>query len=76
MPAVTLTQKRAIAGILLVVLLVCAGSYYLDWELFGGADRKVLAVVAFICVVVATRWGYATLAEIREHQSNKKSDES
>ena len=64
----SLMQKRTLAGVYLAVLILCASSYYLGWELFGGADRKVLAIVTFVGVVASARYGPALLQEIREYR--------
>ena len=64
----SLAQKRLTAGAYLVLLVVCAGSYYLGWNLFGGADRKVLAAVTFLGVVVVARYGPAFVAELRAYR--------
>jgi hypothetical protein len=62
----SLTQKRALAAIYLAVLIVCASSYSLGWHLFGGADRRVLAVVTLVGPLAAARYGPELLEELRE----------
>jgi hypothetical protein len=34
-----------VIGVWLVAALIAAGNHYLAWGIFGGADRKVLAIV-------------------------------
>ena len=62
--SLSLTQKRVIAAIYLGILIICAGSYYLDWGLFRGADRKVLTVVTFIGVLAVAKYGTAMVEEL------------
>jgi len=64
----SLTLKRAIAAAYLGVLILCASNYYLDWGVLGGADRTVLAIVSFIGVLVAARYGPALVEGIREYR--------
>jgi hypothetical protein len=70
----SLTQKRLTAGAYLALLVVCAGSYYLGWNLFGGADRKVLAAVMFLGVIVVARYGPAFVDELRAHRERERSN--
>ena len=60
-------MRIAAAGYL-VVLATCVGSYYLQWRLFGGADRKVLAVVVFIGVLVTAKYGTILVEESRQYR--------
>ena len=71
MTGLSLIQKRVLAAILLVVLLGCAVSYYLGWGLFGGADRKVLALVTLVAVIAAQRYGVRMFGEIRGYRRRK-----
>jgi len=64
----SLALKRAIAAAYLAVLILCASDYYLDWKLLGGADRTVLAIVTFVGVLTAARYGPALVEEIREYR--------
>ena len=68
MRALSLAQKRVIAAVYLAVLVPCAMSYYLGWQLFGGADRKVLAVVTFVGALAGACYGPALVAEIRDYR--------
>jgi Flp pilus assembly protein protease CpaA len=70
----SLTQKRLTAGAYLVLLAFCAGSYYLGWNLFGGADRKVLAAVMFLGVVMVARYGPAFVEELRAYRERGRSN--
>jgi uncharacterized membrane protein required for colicin V production len=72
MVSLSLDQKRVIAGIYLVMLIICAGSYYLGWGLFRGADRKVLAVVTFVGLLVAAKYGPALVEELREYRRRNR----
>jgi Flp pilus assembly protein protease CpaA len=67
----SLTQKRALAAVYLFALIVCASSYYLGWRLFGGADRKVLAVVTLAGALAAARYGPTLVEQIREYRRNQ-----
>jgi len=64
----SLTLKRAIAAAYLAVLILCASNYYLDWGVLGGARRTVQAIVGFIGVLGAARYGPALVEEIREYR--------
>jgi len=68
----SLTAKRWVAGAYLSVLLICTGSYCLEWHLFGGYDKKVLAVAQFVGVVLVVRYGSSVLEEIREYRDAKR----
>jgi hypothetical protein len=68
----TLTHKRIIAAIYVTVLALSAGSYYLSWDLYGGADRKVLVVVTVLGVLMAAKWGPALVLELQEYQRQKR----
>ena len=72
-PKITLTllQKRAFAGFYVVTLLFCAADLYLQWQLFGGFDKKVLAAVTFLGVIIVHRFGPAMLEEIREYRAKR-----
>ena len=72
MVSLSLGQKCVIAGIYLAMLVICAGSYYLSWGLFRGADRKVLAVVTFVGVLVAAKYGPALVEELREYRRRSR----
>ena len=64
MRSLSLTTKRVLAGCYTGALCLCALSYYLGWNLFGGFDRKVLAVVTFVGVVLAHRYGRDLISEL------------
>jgi hypothetical protein len=72
MVSLSLGQKRAIAGIYVVLLIICAGSSYLGWGLFRGADGKVLAVVIFVGVLVTAKYGPALVEELREYRRRSR----
>ena len=64
MRSLSLTTKRVLAGCYTGALCLCALSYYLKWNLFGGYDRKVLAVVTFAGVLLAHRYGRDLASEV------------
>lgn len=72
MAKLTFTQMRIAAAGYLVVLATCVGSYYLQWRLFGGADRKVLAVVVFIGVLVTAKYGTILVEESRQYRARRR----
>jgi len=43
-------------------------SYYLGWQLFGGADRKILALVTFVGALAGACYGPALVSEIRDYR--------
>jgi hypothetical protein len=71
--ALSLTEKRAAAGAYLSLLLFFAANRYLDWQLLGGGwDKKVLAVVQFVGVVLVARFGPALVEEIKEYRARNR----
>ena len=67
----SLTQKRIIAGVYLLVLVFCAANFYLHWNLLGGFDKKVLAVVTLVGVVLMHRYGPAIIEELRDYRAKR-----
>ena len=66
MLSLSLMQKRVVAGIYLAIIVICAGNYYLDWGLFHGAGRKVVAVVTFVGGLMVAKYGSGLVEEIWE----------
>jgi len=75
MLTLTFNQKRLLVGIYLVLLLVAAGNYYLEWGLVGAADRKVLAVVMFLGLVAMARFGPQLISELYAHDAARRERE-
>ena len=57
------------AGILLALLLFCAGNVYLDWKLLDGFGEEVLAVVTFVGGVLTARYGPGLVRELEEYRT-------
>ncbi len=68
----SLTKKRIVAGVYLVVLLLAAGNSYLHWNLTPGIEKKILAVITFIGVLCVARYGSSMLHEIEEYRAKQK----
>jgi uncharacterized membrane protein YfcA len=67
----SLAQKRVLAGVYLVALILSAANFYLGWHVFGGFDKGVLAVVMLIGTICAHRFGPALVQELREYRLSK-----
>ena len=65
-------QKRLIAGIYLLVLLLVAGNRYLEWGILGQADRAALAVVTLLGVIAMGRFGPAMMEEMQAHEAAQR----
>ena len=72
MPPLSLNKKRVLAGVYTFALIFCASNCYLGWHLFGGFDKGLLAMVTFIGVICAHRYGPALLEELREYRAGKR----
>lgn len=68
----SLTRKRIVAAIYLVVLLLAIGNHYLSWGLTGTLDKKILALVTFVGVICMALFGERMLQEIREYRAKQK----
>jgi uncharacterized membrane protein YcjF (UPF0283 family) len=71
-PMSSLRRKQVIVGCYLVVLLLAVGNRFLEWNLFGTADRWLFAIVVLIGVVGMLRFMPKMLEEIYAHQAALK----
>jgi hypothetical protein len=67
MKSLTFNQKRLVAGIFLVVLLLAIANEYLEWGVFGAAGKGVRLAVMFVGLVGFFVFGPRMLKEIEDH---------
>lgn len=66
--------RRVIAGVILIVMLVAEGNYYLQWHLFGAADAKVV-IAALALGLAFYAAGGVNINEIREYRDRKRREQ-
>jgi hypothetical protein len=75
MKSLTLNQKRVVAGIYLVVLLVAAGNEFLEWGFFGDSAKAVRAIVVFVGILAVARFMPGLQREMEErHEALRKEE--
>jgi hypothetical protein len=75
MPTPTLRQKRVIVGIYLAAFLLAVANRFLEWGLFGRADRAFYVVVILIGMVGLVRFVPKMMEEMRAHQTARRKAE-
>lgn len=71
-PTLNLRQKRIVVCIWLAVFLFAVGNRFLEWGIFGRADKVVYAVVMLIGVLGMVRFVPKMMEEIEAHQAAQK----
>jgi len=72
MTSLTLNQKRWVAGIWLVVLLLAVGNEHLAWGIFGDSSKLFRVVVMWAGLLALVRYGPKMFEEIDTHVATKR----
>jgi hypothetical protein len=71
--ALSFNQKRVIAGVLLIPLLICSANPWFGLNLFGGCDKKISVVILLIFFIVMRYFG-PTIKELEDSRDRKRKE--
>jgi hypothetical protein len=71
MDKISLTGKRIVAGIELLVCLFCLANYYLGFNAFGGYGKAVL-ILSFVVAALTLLFMGPTVRELEDYQEARR----
>jgi hypothetical protein len=75
LPKLSFNGKRVVAGLGLLLCLLCLANFYLNFGFFGRFGKDAI-IVSFILLALVLRYLGPTLHEIQEYQDHKRRERS